>query len=136
MHSDRIVFTTAESISVIVCLLAAIVVFALKLHKKVVYRLALYQVLASLAFATVSTLQVIFINFNNNPEAYGRVCTAVGWFVVYSFWMKLLFTSWVTFHLFCFAILHKNLKKLEVLYVVTSLLGDSCCTSDNQHIWA
>ena len=29
---------------------------------------------------------------------------------------------WVTFHLFCFAVLHKNLKKLEVLYVVTSLL--------------
>ena len=36
--------------------------------------------------------------------------------------MKLLFTMWVTFHLFCFAVLHKNLKKLEVLYVVTSLL--------------
>ena len=31
---------------------------------------------------------------------------------------------WVTFHLFCFAVLHKNLMKLEVLYmyVVTSLL--------------
>ena len=36
--------------------------------------------------------------------------------------MNLLFTMWVTFHLFCFAVLHKNLKKLEVLYVVTSLL--------------
>ena len=96
--------------------------FAFKLHKKVVYRLALYQVLASLSFAAVSTLQAIFINFNDNPEAYGRVCTAVGWFVVFSFWTKLLFTMWVTFHLFCFAILHKNLKKLEVLYVMTSLL--------------
>ena len=29
---------------------------------------------------------------------------------------------WVTFHLFCFAVFQKNLKKLEVLYVVTSLL--------------
>ena len=29
---------------------------------------------------------------------------------------------WVTFHVFCFAVFHKNLKKLEVLYVVTSLL--------------
>ena len=28
---------------------------------------------------------------------------------------------WVTFHVFYFAVLHKNLKKLEVLYVVTSL---------------
>ena len=36
--------------------------------------------------------------------------------------MKLLFTMWVAFHLFCFGVFHKNLKKLEVLYVVTSLL--------------
>lgn len=41
---------------------------------------------------------------------------------VYTEWTKLLFTTWVTFHLFCFAVFHKNLKKLEVLYVVTSLL--------------
>ena len=47
----------------------------------------------------------------------------MGWFSLYSQWMKLLFTMWVTFHLFCFAVLHKNLKKLEVLpYAVTSLL--------------
>ena len=122
MSVDRIVFTTAESVSVIVCLPAAILVFWLKLHKKVVYRLAFYQVLASLAFATVSILQVILINYDKNPEVYGRVCTALGWLILYTFWMKLLFTMWVTFHLFFFTVFHKNLKKLEVLYVVTSQL--------------
>ena len=50
------------------------------------------------------------------------ICVAVGWMILYAEWMKLLFTIWVTFHLFCFGVLHKNLKKLEVLYVVTSLL--------------
>ena len=29
---------------------------------------------------------------------------------------------WVTVHLFCFGVLHRNLHQLEVLYVVTSLL--------------
>ena len=120
--SSHAVIAATNSVSVLVCFLAAILIPALKLHTKLVYRLALYQVLSSLLLATVTALQVIFINYNESRNVYARVCTAVAWFVVYSQWMKLLFTMWVTFHLFCFAVLHKNLKKLEVLYVVTSLL--------------
>ena len=41
---------------------------------------------------------------------------------MYTLWIKLLFTAWLTLHLFCFVVLYKNLKKLEILYVVTSLL--------------
>ena len=37
--------------------------------------------------------------------------------------MKLLFTMWVAVHLFWFAVLRKNLKKLEALYIATSLLA-------------
>ena len=125
MHMDAsidIPFALSNGASVLVCLLAAILVFGLKLYKKLVYRLSLYQVLASLAFSVVETLQIIFIGYETNPQVYGGACTAVGWFGMYTRWMKLLFTMWVTFHLFCFAVLHKNLKKLEVLYVVTSLL--------------
>ena len=116
-------FTAINCLAVIVCLVAAILVFALKLHKKVVYRLALYQVLASLSFATVETLQVIFRNYDLNPEVYDRLCAAaMGWFVIYTRWVKLLFTMWVTVHIFCFGVLRKNLDRFEVLYVVTSLL--------------
>ena len=112
-----------SSVSVLVCLLAAILVLRLKLYKKLVYRLALYQVLSALAMASVGVMQVMFINYDDSPNIYGRICIAIGFLWVYTQWMKLLFTMWVTFHLFCFAVLHKNLKKLEVLYVVTSLLG-------------
>ena len=122
-------FTTTNSVSLLVCLLAAILVFRLKLHTKVVYRLALYQVLAALAFATVEVLEIVFINdtdignsSNVQNSKYNSGCNAIGWLVVYTQWMKLLFTMWVTFHLFCFVVFYKNLKKLEVLYVVTSLL--------------
>ena len=116
---DELVGTVANSVSLLVCLLAAILVLILKLYKKVVYRLALYQVLASLALATNGILQDILIHYSSTN---GRECIAMGWWLLYAEWMKLLFTMWVTFHLFCFAVLHKNLKKLEVLYVVTSLL--------------
>ena len=116
------VIAITNSISFLVCLMAVIFVLALKLYKKLVYRLALYQVLASLLMATVQTLQVVFINYNESPSVYRRVCVAIGWFMMYAEWTKLSFAAWVTFHLFCFGVLHKNLKKLEALYVVTSLL--------------
>ena len=123
-------FTATNSVSLLVCLLAAILVFRLKLHTKVVYRLALYQVLAALAFATVEVLEIVFITDTNDignssnvhNSKYSSGCNAIGWLVVYTQWMKLLFTMWVTFHLFCFVVFYKNMKKLEVLYVVTSLL--------------
>ena len=114
---DKLVITVTSSVSVVVCLLAAILVLILKLYKKLVYRLALYQVLASLALATIVLLQGVLLDHSND-----RVCIAMGWLLLYAEWVKLLFTMWVTFHLFCFAVLHKNLKKLEVMYAVTSLL--------------
>ena len=119
---NHVIFAVANGVSVLVCLLAAIMVFCLKLYKTLVYRLALYQVLSALLVSLVEAMQVVFINYDKSPQIYNRICTAVGFLVLYALWMKLLFTAWVTFHLFCFAVLHKNFKKLEVLYAVTSLL--------------
>eukprot|EP00731_Ephydatia_muelleri_P038202 Em0678g2a len=119
--TNHVVFSSAHGVSVVVCLLAAILVLRLK---TLVYRLALYQVLSALAMASVGALQVMrFINYaDESSDIYLRICTAIGFLEVYTEWMKLLFTTWVTFHLFCFAVFHKNMKKLEALYVVTSLL--------------
>ena len=121
-YSVQILFCVLNGASVLVCLLAAIMVFALKLHRRIVYRLALYQVLSALAFSTVETLEIIFVNYEKSPIVYGRLCNTIGWLVMYTQWVKLLFTAWLTVHLFCFGVLYKNLKKLEILYVVTLLL--------------
>ena len=66
--------------------------------------------------------QLIFLNYSRNPKLYDEICVAIGWFDMFCLWMKLLFTLWATFHLFCFAVFHWNLKRLEVLHVSTSLL--------------
>eukprot|EP00731_Ephydatia_muelleri_P032672 Em0024g216a len=115
-------------VSIPVCLTAATLVFGFKLHKVVVYRLALYQVLPALAFATVELLQVLMINYQDNQDAYGRVCIAIGWFGLYFILVNLLFNMWVTGHLFSFAVLHKNPTKLEPplrCNVTASTSGDS-----------
>ena len=95
-----------NGISILVCLLAAILVLRLKLYKKLVYRLALYQVLSALVLASVGAMQVMFINYDESPKLYSYFCIVKGWMEVYAQWMKLLFTMWVTFHLFCFGVLH------------------------------
>ena len=111
-----IIVAATNGLSILICLLAAIFLCYLGLCTRVVYRLSLYQVLSSLAFALVCVTQVVSLHSFDD-----RVCTAIGWFVMYTQWMKLLFTMWLTVHLFCFGVLHKNLKRLEFLYVVTSL---------------
>ncbi|KAL5509180.1 hypothetical protein EMCRGX_G004498 [Ephydatia muelleri] len=84
---NHTIFAVANGVSVVMCLLAAILVLRLNLYKTIVYRLALYQVLSALAMASVGAMQVVFINYDDSPNIYGH-----------------------------------NLKKLEVLYVVSSLL--------------
>ena len=90
--SNHAVLAVANGVSVLVCLLAAILLCCLKLYKKLVYRLALYQVLSALAMASVGAMQVVFINYDESPNMYGRVCTAIGFMWLYSQWTKLLFT--------------------------------------------
>ena len=121
-----VLFSATNVISLPVCALAAILVLRFKLYRKPVYRLALYQVLASLVIAVIQLLEIIFVKYQKNPWPWPdanacRLCVAMAWLQLYSFWLKIMFTVWVTFHLFCFAVYHKNMKKLEVLYIITSL---------------
>ena len=108
--------------AIIVCTTAAILVLIKKLYKQLVYRLALYQAISSLLYAIVEVLQMLFLNYHKNPDAYHPLCSIVAFLALTTMWMKLCFTAWVAFHLFCYAVWYKNMKKLECLYIVTSLV--------------
>ena len=101
--------------SVVVCSLAIILLLLLRLYKMLSYRLALYQGLSSLLFG-MSTVGY-FLAFG----APHPICQAVGFFGQLLIMMKVLFVVCLTFHLFCFAVFHKNLKRLEVAYVSFSV---------------
>ena len=107
--------------SILVSLLAALSVCVMKLHKKTVYRLALYQSLSSLLFSAQFAAQFVFIDCDRMMLDADK-CTLFAFLDLYSGWTKLIFTACVTFHLFCFAVLHKNYRRLEPLYVVFSLI--------------
>ena len=127
-----IVLSSANSISVCVCLLAAILACALKLCKKTVYRLALYQVLASLLYAGQAVCQIFLIYYHSSVsynETVKVFCRALAFTLVFSSWMKVCLSAWVTYHIFLLAVLHKNMKRLEALYIVSSLVVSALIAS-------
>ena len=117
------VFTTANAVGVLVCLVAIGFTFCNLLHRQLIYRLALYQVFSSLALSLVELFQVTFINYNESSKVYREFCSVIGFLTLYCQWVKVFFTVWVTFHIFCFAVLHKKMQKLELMYVATSILA-------------
>ena len=133
-----------SAVSLLTCLATVIFVCVLKLHKTLVYRLALYQVLSAMEFSVVWIAVGAFAlhpahyyhivnvtswyTYNNTNYAYNhseyvdQLAPAFEALLLGSAFIKLMFTVWIVIHLFALAVFHKNLQRLEPLYVVSSLL--------------
>ena len=111
-------------VSVFVCLLAVILAFVFKLFQKFLYRLAVYQVVSALILGIIRSLQLVSLDNNKNVNSpdYDKFCISIAFMTVSLSWMKLVFTVWVTIHVFVYSVWLKNMKKLEVLYVLSSIL--------------
>ena len=107
------------AVSLGVCLVALCWLFYLKLYKQFLYRLAAYQVMASLLHALLLVCQFTFLEYNDSKY---QSCVVIGYLFQTAAWIKICFGCWITFHLFCFAVLLKNKRKLEPLYVISSIL--------------
>ena len=114
--------------SILICLLPIFLVFALKLHTQFTYRVALYQVIAALLYECALVLSSFTPLSNggyyNKPSerAHYPLCEFTGFILQFLFWIKLLFVSFIVIHLFTFAVIYKNIKKVEVCYVTFSVL--------------
>ena len=110
--------------SVFICLLAVILVLVFKLFQKVLYRLAVYQVFSALILGVIRSLQLVSLDINKNVNSpgYNKFCISLAFMSVSLSWVKLVFTVWVTIHVFVYSVWLKNMEKLEVLYVLSSIL--------------
>ena len=112
-----IIYTTVKvglCISSVLFLIAVVLVPALKLHKLLVYRLALYQVISA-KLCLIALALLIFGPLSEDGNVEIAVCASI-------VSLKLVLTVWITFHLFILSVWHKNLKKLELLYVGSSII--------------
>lgn len=108
------------------CITAVSMVLGLRLYTRFVYRLAMYQVLGSLFWSLSCSLVLLQLNYDPNSETSRVGCYTVAFLLEYSMGVKLLFTLWLTFHLFCYVIFLKNMTRLEWLYIVSSVFSPAC----------
>ena len=109
-------------VSMICCLTAVLMVVLLRLYKKFVYRLALYQVLAALFFSFCLSIQLMAYDYDSTSEWSRVSCKVVGFLMQYSICAKVIFTACLTFHLFFLVVFFKNFQKLEVIYIFVSVI--------------
>ena len=114
---------TTGIFSFLCCVVAVSMVIVLRLYIHFIYRLAMYQVLASLFFSMSVGLTLMLYNYNEDSLYYEVSCKMTAFLVLYTVWVNLLFTVWLTFHLFSYVVFFKNLKRLEWLYISSSVFG-------------
>ena len=90
--------------------------FAMKLHHKVTYRMAMYQVLCSMLLAMSMSADVLLLQY------IYLVKIAVYAFLILFTTTKYLFNMWLTVHVFIFTVYYRNIGKLEYLYVISAVL--------------
>ena len=120
-NSILIVWGGTGMLSLIMCMIAVSVVFCMRLYKNFTYRLAMYQILSSLCLSAAEASYLTLLNYNGDIY-YQIACKTTAFLVEYFLWIKLLFTICLIFHLFCLAVCLKNFKKLEIGYVLFSIL--------------
>ena len=124
-HTLLIIYGSVGAVSMLTCLIGLLMSCILKLYKKYVYRLAMYQVTAAMFFGLTRSMQLsllIFDNYNNRGNGYNILCKAMAYIIISISWAKLIFTVWITVHLIVYAIWFKNMRKLEIPLVVLGLL--------------
>ena len=77
--------------------------------------------LASLFGSFSMSLVLMLLGYDSALLYYRVACKATAFLAVFSLLVKLLFTVWLTFHLFAYVVFLKNLKRLEWLYISCSI---------------
>ena len=70
----------------------------------------------------VLTLCLLLVNYNETKLYYRISCHITAFLDLFTELMKLSFTVWLVVHLFAYVIFYKNLKKLEWLYISSSVV--------------
>ena len=116
-----IIRSSIAAVGICTCMLSISLVFCLKLHKYFIYRLAVYKVVSAML---VNLLNIVFTSYilQVYTSFHHVICRAIGFLLTYFLWINLLFTVIIMFHFFSLTVCLKNLKHLEVYYVVFSLI--------------
>ena len=105
-------------VSALCCIIVICLVFLLKKHYFFIQRLILYHCLATLFLSFATVLRLHRLGYRNNSEAINALCIFSGFAKQLTNWFLIMDYSVITFTLLMTAIFHKNVARLECLYVV------------------
>ena len=90
--------------------------FAMKLHRKVIYRLAMYQLVSSVVLEVSMSGDALVVRYASLAKIAAYSC------LLFLTTTKHMFNMWLTIHVFVFAVYYENKKELEPMYIITALL--------------
>ena len=100
------------ALSVLLAVAVIALVLYLRLLNVLVYRLGLYQFLSAMLFGIADGVY-LWLNTENKIR-FATFLWSVGV-------LKVMLNMWVVVHLFALAVLHKNMRKWEIIYLVSSI---------------
>ena len=116
------VFGGVGAFSTLICVIALLITCYYRLYKRFAHRLVIYQLLSTMFFSLMCALELSFLNYSPSPSKTMKIlCGMVGYFLSVAVETKFLVTFWLTFYLFMFAVFLKDLRRLELFYVITSI---------------
>ena len=117
------VFGGVGIFSTLLCFIALLITCYYRLYKRFAHRLVIYQLFSAIIFSLVCSAQLSFLNYDYNDSSMmmKALCGTVGFLLSVTLGTKFLITFWLTFYLFMFAVFSKDLRRLELLYVITSI---------------
>lgn len=122
VETNRLLLALSGSgfVSAIFATLALLFALCKKVYKKFYYRLAVYQVVSSFFVSVTLVLLLVSYDYNIGHSQHWQVvgCKIAGFLLQYSLWVKLLFVTILTGYFFFFAILERDFKRFEVVYVI------------------
>lgn len=114
-HRDPAVYIPIATLTVLVGGLTVAVAVYMKVHKKMLYRLVMYQVLAGIAYGAFWLLHLV------GKDSSMQV-TVINSLLLLAAGVKLLLGVSLTVQIYLLAVSQRNVPKLELIYVIISLL--------------
>ena len=113
-----VVSSGSAMVSALCCIFIICLIFLLKKHYFFIQRLILYHCLAALFRAFSVILRLHRLGYDIESTALDTLCTISGFTSQLTFWIIIMDYSVITFTLLMTAVFHKNVARLERLYVV------------------
>ena len=113
-----VVSSGSAIVSALCCIFVICLIFLLKKHYFFIQRLILYHCLAALFRAAALITRFHRLKYNDDSKALKVFCSISGFMDQISLWYLMVDFSVITFTLLMIAVFHKNVARLERLYVV------------------